>query len=103
MLTGLYLLHPAMVRYNAVSNAQHAVVDAKQGGSFAHNVWGPSSIFFINNNATNMSGWRNAGNVADIEANPMWADPEHGNFSIPPTSPLIAAHAGVTSALPLNR
>lgn len=103
VLTGLYLLHPAMVRYNAVSNAQHAVVDAKQGGSFAHNVWGPSSIFFINNNATNMSGWRNAGNVADIEANPMWADPEHGNFSIPPTSPLIAAHAGVTSALPLNR
>ena len=75
VLTGLYLLHPAMVRYNAVSNAQHAVVDAKQGGSFAHNVWGPSSIFFINNNATNMSGWRNAGNVADIEANPMWAIP----------------------------
>ena len=97
VLTGLYLIHPATVRYNAIANAPHAVVDAKEGGDFAHNVWPPSAVFFLNNQGMEIPGWRRAGHVNDLEADPRWTDPAHGNFSLQPTSPLVAARAGVTS------
>ena len=60
VLTGLYLIHPATVEYNAVSDAKHAVVDAKEGGDFAHNVWGRFSVFFVNgsDHGVEMPGWR---------------------------------------------
>jgi hypothetical protein len=101
VFTGLYLIKPATVQYNAIADAKHAVVDAKEGGDFAHNVWGPASVFFLNGNnqAIEMSGWKQTGYTQDVLADgPMWTDPEHGNFSVPPSSPLIAAHAGVTAA-----
>jgi hypothetical protein len=97
--TGLYLIHPATVQYNAISHADHAVVDAKQGGDFAHNVWGPSSLFILDNREKKIPGWKTAGYGTDIEADPMWIDPGHGNFNVAPTSPLIAARAGIMSAI----
>jgi hypothetical protein len=99
VFTGLYLIHPATVQYNAIANATHAVVDAKEGGEFAHNVWGPSPTFLLNNRCYDIAGWKMAGHPDDLAGDPRWADAAHGNFSVPPTSPLIAARAGITAAL----
>ena len=98
VLTGLYLRHPAIVQYNVVSNAAHAVLDAKEGGDIAHNVWGPDPTFFIAGQSFDAQGWLIAGHP-DLVADPMWRDPRHGNFTVDPSSPLIAAHAGITTAL----
>ena len=97
VFSGLYLIHPATVQYNAVANTTHAV-DAKQGGDFAHNVWAPNSVFILDNQPMVFAGWRTAGHVSDIAAEPMWTDPASGNFQVPPTSPLISAHAGIATA-----
>ncbi len=97
--TGLYLIHPATVQYNAVANASQAVINAKQGGDFAHNVWGPSPTFFLGNQHYTIAAWQMAGHPDDSAASPMWIDPARGNFAVAPSSPLIAARAGVTSAL----
>ena len=99
VFTGLYLLHPATVQYNAIANATHAVVDAKEGGEFAHNVWGPSPTFSLGNQRYDLAGWKMAGHADDIAGDPMWTDAAHGNFSVPPSSPLIAARAGITAAI----
>jgi hypothetical protein len=40
-----------------------------------------------------------AGHTDDIAGDPMWTDPAHGNFSVPPSSPLIAARAGITTEI----
>ncbi|HXN84805.1 MAG TPA: right-handed parallel beta-helix repeat-containing protein [Candidatus Binataceae bacterium] len=98
VLTGLYLIHPATVQYNAVYNAAHAVLDAKQGGDIAHNVWGPDPTFFVANQRFDAQGWQMAGH-SDLIADPMWRDPRHGDFTFDPSSPLIAAHAGITTPL----
>ncbi len=99
VLTGLYLIHPATVQYNAIANAAHAVVEANEGGDFAHNVWGPSPTFFLGNQRYDIAGWKMAGHPDDIAGDPMWADPAHGNFSVPPSSPIVAARAGITAAI----
>ena len=98
VFTGLYLIHPAVVQYNAVANAQQAVVNAKQGGDFAHNVWGPSPTFFLGNQHYTIAAWQMAGHPDDAAGNPMWVDPARGNFAVAASSPLIAARAGITSA-----
>jgi hypothetical protein len=98
VFTGLYLIKPATVQFNAIADASHAAVDAKEGGDFAHNVWGPSSAFFLNNRRYDFAGWQADGHPDDLGANPMWANPGRGDFSVPPTSPLVATHAGVTAA-----
>ena len=99
VFTGLYLIHPAVVQFNAVADAGQAVVNAKQGGDFAHNVWGPSATFFLGYQHYDFAGWKLAGHPDDIAGDPMWTDPAHGNFSLSPSSPLIAARAGATSAI----
>jgi hypothetical protein len=40
VLTGIYLITPATARYNSVSNAGHAALEANAGGVFDHNAWG---------------------------------------------------------------
>jgi len=97
VFTGLYLIHPATVRYNAIANATNAVVDAKEGGDFAHNVWGASPVFFLSGQRYDIGTWQAMGHADDIAADPMWSDPAHGFFNVPPSSPLIAARAGVTT------
>jgi hypothetical protein len=98
VFTGLYLIHAATVQYNAVANATHAAVDAKEGGDFAHNVWAPSPVFFLNNQSYDITTWKMIGHADDIAGDPMWSDPAHGHFNVPPSSPLIAARAGVTTS-----
>ena len=87
------------MQYNAIANASHAVVDAKEGGEFAHNVWAPAPAFFVGNQRYDIAGWKMAGHADDIAADPMWTDAAHGNFSVPPSSPLIPARAGITAAI----
>ncbi len=100
VFTGLYLIHPATAQFNAVANATHAVVDAKEGGEFAHNVWGGTApVFFLSNRRFDIAGWKADGHPEDIAADPMWINPAHGNFNLAPSSPLIAARAGITSAI----
>jgi Right handed beta helix region len=48
VLTGIYLITPAIARDNVVSHAGHAVLEANAGGNFEHNQWGDSPIFYVN-------------------------------------------------------
>jgi hypothetical protein len=48
VLTGIYLIPPATVRYNTVSNAGHAALEANAGGSIDHNSWGVAPILLVN-------------------------------------------------------
>ncbi|MGC2303027.1 right-handed parallel beta-helix repeat-containing protein [Candidatus Binatus sp.] len=48
VLTGIYLITPATARDNVVSHAGHAVLEANAGGTFEHNQWGDSPIFYVN-------------------------------------------------------
>ena len=57
VLTGIYLITPATVRNNIVSRAGHAVLEANAGGTFDHNNWGDSPIFYINGRQENFSDW----------------------------------------------
>ncbi len=98
VFSGLYLINPATVQYNAIANTTHAV-DAKQGGDFAHNVWAPNSVFMLDNQPMVLTLWKTAGHADDIAADPMWTDPARGNFDVPPTSPLISARAGISGRL----
>jgi hypothetical protein len=95
VFTGLYLPHPATVQYNAVANTTYAAVDAKEGGNFAHNVWGPSPVFLLSGQRYDIGTWQAMGHADDIAGDPMWSDPSHGYFNVPPSSPLVAARAGV--------
>ena len=97
VFSGLYLIQPATVQYNAIANTKHAV-DAKQGGDFAHNVWAPDSVYILDNQPMVFAGWKMAGHGDDLAADPMWIDPARGNFEVPPASPLISARAGITAA-----
>ena len=48
VLTGIYLITPAIARNNTVSGAGHAVLEANAGGTFDHNEWGPAAILYVN-------------------------------------------------------
>ena len=48
VLTGIYLITPATARDNVVSHASHAVLEANAGGTFEHNRWSDSPIFYVN-------------------------------------------------------
>lgn len=60
VLTGIYLLTPAIVQSNTVSNAGHAVIEANAGGTFEHNQWGDSPIFYMNDRRENFAEWQAA-------------------------------------------
>lgn len=100
VLIGFYLIEAATVQYNAVANAKLAVIDAKQGGDIAHNVWGLAPTFVINNQPYDIAAWKIAGHPDAIASDPMWTDPGRGDFTPSPGSPLISAHAGVTPPTP---
>ncbi len=56
VLTGIYLVTPAIVQNNTVSNAGHAVLDANAGGIFEHNAWGDSPVIYVNGRRENVAG-----------------------------------------------
>jgi parallel beta-helix repeat protein len=99
VFTGIYTTTPVVAEYNAVAKAGSAVLEAAAGGVFDHNVWGLSPVFYLDNRRYDIQGWQAAGHPDDIAADPMWVDPAHGNFSLFPWSPLIAARIGALSLL----
>src|SRR5712691_8627145 len=102
VFTGIYATMPVVAEYNAVAKAGSAVLEAAAGGVFDHNVWGLSPVFYVDNRRYDIQSWQGAGHPDDIAADPMWVDPSHGNFTLLPSSPLIAAHVGVHSFLTRN-
>jgi len=58
VLTGIYLITPATVRNNTVSRAGHAVLEANAGGTFDHNNWGDSPIFYVKDRRENFADWQ---------------------------------------------
>ena len=48
VLTGIYLVTPALVQNNSVSGAAHAVLEANAGGRFERNAWGAAPVFYLN-------------------------------------------------------
>ncbi len=99
VFTGIYATVPVIAEYNAVAKAGSAVLEATAGGVFDHNAWGLSPVFDINDRRYDIQAWQAAGHSDDIAADPMWVDPAHGNFTLLPSSPLIAARIGALSFL----
>ena len=58
VLTGIYLITPATARNNVVSRAGHAVLEANAGGTFDHNNWGDSPIFYVGERRENFADWQ---------------------------------------------
>jgi hypothetical protein len=58
VLTGIYLVTPATVAYNMLSNAEHSVLEANAGGVFHHNTWGTAPIFYLNGRRYDFALWR---------------------------------------------
>jgi hypothetical protein len=58
VLTGIYLITPATVRNNMVSRAGHAVLEANAGGTFDHNNWGDSPIFYVKDRRESFADWQ---------------------------------------------
>jgi len=99
VFTGIYATVPVVAEYNAVAKAGSAVLEATAEGVLDHNVWGLSPVFYVNNRRYDIQSWQSAGHPDDIAADPMWADPAHGDFTLLPSSPLIASHVGALSFL----
>ncbi len=100
VLTGIYLTVPATVRYNAVSDAHGAVLEASAGGIFDHNLWGLNPSFAISGHHYNFAQWLSmGGHQGDLAEDPEWENPGQGDFTLVPTSPCFAVKAGVTQNL----
>lgn len=99
VLTGIYLTVPATASYNAVSNAQHAVLAAGAGGVFHHNVWGSNPIFFLRGVRYSFEQWSASQPTSnDLATDPQWVAPAAGNFALLPSSPCLAINAGAPPA-----
>lgn len=95
VLTGIYLNLPAVVRYNAVSQARSAVLEANAGGTFDHNVWGLNPNFLLGSRRYDFSQWmRQGGHDGDLAEDPQWRAPDAGDFNLSPSSPCLAVKAG---------
>lgn len=116
VLTGIYLTVAGVVRYNAVSGARSAVVEANRSSVLDHNVWGAAPIFSIDGSAYTFAQWIALGShPGDVAADPMWAGPARGDFKLQSLSPcrligagadvrrMGSAAAAVESELPVRR
>ena len=97
--TGIYLNMPATIQYNAVANATFASIEANAGGDISNNVWGTAPII-VGHQRFDLQGWNLAGHADTVATAPMWSNPGRGDFTVLPSSPLSASHAGVT--IPIN-
>lgn len=68
VLTGIYLVTPATVAYNMLSNAEHSVLEANAGGVFHHNTWGTAPIFYLNGRRYDFAQWRASDDNVDNQA-----------------------------------
>ncbi|MDO8432703.1 MAG: right-handed parallel beta-helix repeat-containing protein [Candidatus Binatus sp.] len=101
VLTGIYLTVPATAKFNAVSHARNAVLEANAGGIFGHNVWGDNPVFLLRGSRYPFAEWRASHyGEGDLAADPQWIDPAGGNFGLLASSPCLAMEAGASPVSP---
>jgi Right handed beta helix region len=103
VVTGIYLINPAVAKRNIVAGASNAALSAGRGGSFDYNDWGPHPVILYMGRSYDLVQWRALGGHShDIASAPRWIDPDNGDFRLPPGSPGPVSNDGGGTAVAIG-